>query len=86
LCFQLGGAGFFCVMCVCVCVCVLLFEENQVALLQLSSDVCFVFVCWVCGDGFDVVLGKEGSYFLVVFMFVYDDRCFSLLAPLIIAC
>jgi len=46
-------------------------------LLQLSSDVGLVFVCRVCGDGFDVVLGKEGSYFLVVLMFVHDDRCFS---------
>ena len=46
-------------------------------MLQLFSVVGLVFVCWVCGDGFDFVLGKEGSYFLVVFMFVYDDRCFS---------
>ena len=46
-------------------------------MFQLSSDVGLVFVCWVRGDGFNVFLGKEGSYFLVVFMFIYDDCCFT---------
>ena len=54
-------------------------------MLQFSSDVGLVFVCWVCGDGFDVVLGKEGSYFLVVFILVSDDRCFFFVGRVIIA-
>ena len=71
--FNVGGAGFFRVMCVCV----LLFKENEFTFFHLSSEVGLIFVCWVCGEVFSVVLGKEDFYFLVVFMFVYDDHSFS---------
>jgi len=54
-------------------------------LFQISRDVGLVFVFWVCGDGLDVVLGKEGSCILMVFMFVYNERCFSLSARVTIA-
>jgi len=39
--------------------------------------VCLVFTCGVQRGGLEVVLGKEGSNFLVVFLFIYDDHSFA---------
>ena len=47
------------------------------SIVSTFFDVCLVFTRWVQGGGFKVVLGKEVSYFLVVFLFMYDDHGFA---------